>query len=357
MNIGIIGCGNIAQSHATILRKNISNSRLIFCDRNRYKAENLAERFFPGPTYLSIDELLSTEKLDAVHIVTQVFSHKALAEKAFDAGVHVYVEKPVTEQASEYNELLELAKSKKKVFCAGYSTLGIPVVRRAKQIITSGNLGRLLTIHCDFNWSSGGGIPYSRADHWAYSLKGGILQNLIDHPTSLVVDAMDDIHDYKVLFGRRNTLPKECADLVHVSVSNGHQLGSYTVSFGHGNTCGNVSYSLEKATIAVDLRRDLLAIIPERNPMDLFDKILLSLSGLKLSWDIGRGTVRKIAGRLTGYLQREPGIAGLISNFYRAIDGKETLIVSERTASRTMGLLEHIWEEMGSTRGDAHGSA
>ncbi len=345
MNIGIIGCGNIAQSHIAIITKNISRHRLIFCDPDKNAADDFAHRYCPGPTYQTIDELLLSEKLDAVHILTPPEHHPILAEKALAAGVHVYVEKPVAERVSDYITLHELAKSRNRLLCAGYSTLGMPVVRKAKELVDSGKFGRLITVHCDFNWSVRENvIPYGRPDHWAYSLKGGILQNLVDHPTSLIVDAMNEIDNHRVIFGHRNKLPNDCPDLMHVMVSNDHQIGSYTVSFGHGNTRGHVAYSLEAATIIVDLRRELLAVIKDKSSQNFIHK---TLSGLQLSLDLGSETIANVVRRLTGSLQRESGIVGLVRNFYSTIDGKDTLIVSEGTARQVIALLEQIWDEMG----------
>jgi predicted dehydrogenase len=341
MKIGIVGCGKIAQVHATVLKNIIRNSTLFFCDRNKHKADNLAARFFPGSTYTSIDELLSNEKLDTVHILTQVQYHKALAKKVLEAGIHVYVEKPVTETASEYNSLLALAKSKNKHLYAGYSTLGYPPVQRAKNIIISEKFGKLITVHCEWNRR----VPYGPKDHWAYSLKGGILQNIADHPTSIIVDVLDEIHNYEVLFGRRVPLQNNLPDLMHVSVSNDHQIGSYTISFGHGNTHAQVVYSLEAATIIVDFKRNLITLMPDRGPESSVRRIL---SGLKLSWDIDRGTVVNIANILIGIRHRHQEIVEVIKNFYSVIDGDQTVIVSDKTAAQIMTLLEQVWEEMDS---------
>ena len=115
------------------------------------------------------------------------------------------------------------------------------------------------------------------------------------------------------------------------------------MSFGHGNTHAQVTYYLEAATVMVDLRKHLITVIPGRGPQSFPRRIQ---SGLKLSWDIGSGTIGSIIYRLTGAMNREPGIVRLIENFYNTINGKETLIVSEKTAIQIMILLEKVWEEM-----------
>jgi predicted dehydrogenase len=346
MEIGIMGCGKIAQTHAKILQTHLDEPRLIFCDRNKDRAVKASERFFPGPAYESVDDLLSKEKVDAVHVLTQIHSHYSLAEKVLEAGAHVYIEKPIVEKPSEYASLCAISKSKDRCLCSGYSALGFPVIQQAKRIIESSEYGNLITVHCDFNWSApGNSLPYGGPEHWAYQLKGGIIQNLADHPASLIVDVMNKISELNVMFGYRNPLPNDYPDQLHFSVKADGQIGSGTLSFGHGNTYGQVSYYLEAATILVDLRRQLLAVQSGKGPQSGYEKLH---SGMRLSWDLGWATLGNFGKRITGSLQREPGIAGLIHNFYRAIEGKEKLIVSDETATGAISLLDQIWEDMGS---------
>jgi predicted dehydrogenase len=339
--VGIVGCGKIARTHAAILKKHVGNVELIFCDRHEDRAEPMSRTYGGGPTYRDLDTLLSSREPDAVHILTQVDSHSALARQALTAGAHVYVEKPVTERASDYVELVELAAEHGKLLCAGYSTLGIPVVRRAREIIRSGAFGDLLTVHCDYNLSPAEGIPYGRPDHWAYSLRGGILQNIADHPASLVVDAIGEIADHTVLASRRSRLPNGCADLLHVGVRHERRLGSFTISFGNENTHASAVYSLEGATILIDLRRHVLALVRGRGPQGFVSKIG---SGLKLGWSYGTGTVAMAAGRVTGFLKKEPGITGLIQNFYAAIHGDDRLIIEDDAVIRLLRLQEQVWD-------------
>ena len=105
MKVGIIGCGVIGAAHVRILRKLMWNVHLCLCDLNRSTAEKLSDQFDAQGIYTSIDELLSKERPDTVHILTPVSTHLALAEKTLRAGCHIYVEKPITETAFEYKRL------------------------------------------------------------------------------------------------------------------------------------------------------------------------------------------------------------------------------------------------------------
>ena len=180
--------------HAKILKKNVADANLVFCDRNKDKADKYSAQFSSASVgYTDFSELLEREQPVAVHILTQPVSHAGLATAALEAGAHVFIEKPITESLADLDALQALAKKKQKILYPGFSTLGYPVISRAKALIASGRMGGLISMHCDFNVGPPlGGVPYGKEDHWAYSLEGGILANVIDHPMSLLADAIDD---------------------------------------------------------------------------------------------------------------------------------------------------------------------
>src|SRR6266478_3943460 len=194
MDCSIIGCGTIAKSHLRGLRRLKPDARIHLADVDRQRAEPLASLSHVTSIHTDVNALLRDVRPDTVHVLTPPPTHAVIAEKALRAGSHLFVEKPVTERADEYARLAELAREKKRILCADYSTLGMPVVMRALREVHSGDFGKLVAVHCVFAGSEGGGvIPYGSAAHWAYLLPGGILQNNIDHPTSLVLAAMDEI--------------------------------------------------------------------------------------------------------------------------------------------------------------------
>ena len=211
MKIALVGCGRIAETHARLLQKYVSDAQLVFCDRNQDRAQKYASQFSSvSAAYTDFNALLESETPETVHVLTQPASHVALANAALEAGAHVYVEKPVTASLADLDALQHLAESAQKILYPGYSTLGFPILKRAKAIMASGQMGDLVSVHCDFNVAPPAGtIPYGRADHWAYFLEGGILQNVIDHPMSILADALEDadLHNFCAL--KRADLPED----------------------------------------------------------------------------------------------------------------------------------------------------
>ena len=342
MKIALVGCGLIARTHASLLKKRIPGAELIFCDRNEAKAQSYAAQFSkPSLAHTDLNLLLQKESPGAVHILTQPESHVRLARAALEAGAHVYIEKPITNTVTELDALQQIADSSQRLLCPGYSSLGYPAVQRAKALIGSGKMGGLISTHCDFNVGPPlGQIPYGRPDHWAYSLEGGILQNVIDHPMSLLADAIDEPVLTDVTILRRANLPQQSPNLLHAAVCNDRQIGSFTLSYGNGNAFAFVTYFLEAGTVRVDLRSGTLAAVRGAGTLSFSQRFV---GGLRLAAGLAYDTLGMAASRLTAGAPINPGIGGLIENFYAAIRGQEALCVSPSTARNTVRLLEGIW--------------
>jgi len=341
----MVGCGMIALSHARIIRQFLKDASLYLCDVNRNNAEMLADKFGAQQIYTDMDELLSREAPDTAHILTPPSTHAELAEKAISAGCHVLVEKPVTETLAEFNKLSVLAGKKKKILFANYSTLGMPVVRKAKELISSGKFGRLIAVHCEYGASwPGNTIPYGDPNHWSYFLKGGVLQNWADHPASLVLDFMDAVEDHKIFFSSRSILPYDCPDLLQVMVRNKDQVGSFTLTLGHGNTDIKAHFLLEGGSIFIDMRRMLISYTRGKGPQNFLKR---ALSGIKEGYFLAGGTIKNTLQVMTGRLKKEPGLISMIRNFYKAVSSEEDLLVKKETVTAVIGLLEDVWNEVG----------
>ena len=89
------------------------------------------------------DDILYDPGIDLVAIVTPVFTHYALAKKALLNDKHVFVEKPFTSTSAEAEELIELAAKKGLTIMVDHTFLFTGVVKKMKELITSGELGSL----------------------------------------------------------------------------------------------------------------------------------------------------------------------------------------------------------------------
>jgi predicted dehydrogenase len=197
LKIAIIGCGKIADSHASVIRR-IKGCELVgVCDREELMARQLSIRFGVKHCFTEIGDLLRSCLPDVVHITTPPHSHFAIAKQCLEQGVHAYIEKPFTVWTSEAEELVGIAEGKNLKLTAGHDAQFSHVSRKMRERIKSGYLGgrpvHMESIHC----YALEGHSYARAflgdrEHWVRKLPGGLLQNIISHGIARIAEYLSE---------------------------------------------------------------------------------------------------------------------------------------------------------------------
>jgi predicted dehydrogenase len=151
---GLIGCGGIANRHATIL-SHLENVELVaFCDIEAERARQFAERYAAGkpagaqgyaggkpPTFTSYTEMFERVPLDVVYVCLPPFAHKDEVEQAAARGVHVFIEKPIAldmETADRMVAATDRAGVKTQV---GFMSRFGEAIERVKGMLESGEAG------------------------------------------------------------------------------------------------------------------------------------------------------------------------------------------------------------------------
>jgi len=141
LNVAVIGAGywgkNLVRNFATAQRCALK----YVCDIN---ANVLAmhQRSFPSAgTTPDIATVLGDPQVQAVVIATPVPTHFEIASQALQAGKHVYVEKPLTLQAAQARQLIELAKQTHLKLMVGHLLEYHPAVTYLKEMLDRGQLG------------------------------------------------------------------------------------------------------------------------------------------------------------------------------------------------------------------------
>jgi predicted dehydrogenase len=147
LTLGLIGFGywgpNLARNF-----DDVPGARLAWlCDLDEARLERYAARFPDARTTTSYDELLADPDLAAVAIATPVVTHYELAREALRAGKHVFVEKPLALSAVLGEQLVALAEERGLVLMPGHLLLYHPAVAKLKELVDSGELGRLLYVY------------------------------------------------------------------------------------------------------------------------------------------------------------------------------------------------------------------
>lgn len=144
--IGVVGTGGWGKNHVRVL--NDLQCLAAICDMNKERAEAFSKTFHV-PGYSSLDEMMEKEKLDGVTICTPASTHFAMASKALGAGLHTFVEKPMTTSLKDADMLIETAKSANRALTVGFIERFNPPITALKQMIKEGKMGEpiLLEFH------------------------------------------------------------------------------------------------------------------------------------------------------------------------------------------------------------------
>ncbi len=149
LRAGIVGAGYIATWHADTIKALPGVELAAVCDMSAGAAEALAVGY-GADAYSDLDEMISKANLDAIHILTPPDSHKKLAVKCAEAGLHCFVEKPVGVSAAETAEMVAAGRKAERLMAAGHNFLGMPGYERLKKAAQSGALGRISM--AEINW-------------------------------------------------------------------------------------------------------------------------------------------------------------------------------------------------------------
>ena len=151
VNVGIIGCGGIAnQKHMPSLSK-IENVRMVaFCDLIPERAQQAKEKFGTPDAFVCTDyrELLAIKDIEVVHVLTPNREHAEISVAALKAGKHVMCEKPMAKTAEGARRMCEAARESGKKLAIGYQHRMKPQARFAKEYIESGALGEIYYANC-----------------------------------------------------------------------------------------------------------------------------------------------------------------------------------------------------------------
>lgn len=193
LKVAIVGCGKIADAHASQIER-IEGCEIVgVCDREPLMARQLYERFPVKQHFSDLDTLLHEARPDVVHITTPAETHFDIARFCLERGCHTYVEKPFTLNAGEARRLISLAEANGLRLTVGHDDQFSHVARRMRSLIQGGFLGGA-PVHMESTFCYDLSDPaYARSllsdqQHWVRRLPGKLLQNLISHGVARIAE-------------------------------------------------------------------------------------------------------------------------------------------------------------------------
>ncbi len=148
LRFGIIGWGYWGPKIARNLNTVRDAMVTIVADKDAYRLKAATESL-PGIQTTTRAQDVFRSDVDGVIIATPVHTHYRLAREALLQGKNVLVEKPLTTNVMEAQDLVELAKQERRILMVGHTFVYNPAVNELRRLVQSGDLGKIYRIEAE----------------------------------------------------------------------------------------------------------------------------------------------------------------------------------------------------------------
>ena len=217
LKVAIVGCGKIADSHASQIQRIAGCEIVGVCDKEELMAKQLYDRFPVKRYFNDLNALLNESRPDVVHITTPPQTHFLIAKQCIEKGCHLYIEKPFTINTKEAEDLIVLANKAGSKLTVGHDAQFSDVSRRMRKLVHDGYLGGV-PLHLESHWCYDlGDAVYAKTllgdkQHWARTLPGGLLQNIINHGISKIAEFLTSERPHVIAYGFTSPFLKQIGE-------------------------------------------------------------------------------------------------------------------------------------------------
>ncbi|MCL1993405.1 MAG: Gfo/Idh/MocA family oxidoreductase [Spirochaetes bacterium] len=290
VRIGLVGYGKVAHLHAQAVVESAGGQLASVCGRNEARRGEFAGKW-KIQSRQTIEEMARLDKVDAVIITTPHPQHCEGAVAAFEAGLHVLVEKPMALTVAECDKMLTAAQKAGRQLSVISQRRWYPACRRIKNAIDEGKIGKpVLAQLTILGWRD---KAYYDSDPWRGKWAtegGGILINQAPHQIDLMhwyMGRFQEIHGFWDNFNHPYIEVEDSAvaavrfesgAIGSVLVSNSQKPGIYAKVHVHGSaawscgvqTDGGAMFIAGMSGIAEPPLNDLWTIEGEKELLEKF---------------------------------------------------------------------------------------
>ena len=252
----VIGVGSIGERHTRTFT-GTGRARLSICEPNEQLRATIAERYKVDKAFASLDEAIAGRAgvFDAAVICSPSNTHIAIATKLVEAGVNVFIEKPLSLSFDGIEELMQLIERKRVASAVAYTYRSHPALRSMRDALASGRFGKPVQVVSTWGQHFPFYRPaYRQIYYTSRATGGGAIQDVLTHAVNageflvgpiekLMADA-----DHKVLEG------VTVEDTVHMICRHGGGvMGCYSLNQHQAPNENSITVMCEKGTARFDL--------------------------------------------------------------------------------------------------------
>lgn len=255
VKVAILGTGGMAGAHARRYKDNPDVRIVALCDVKEDIVKGFIERnlkdYRPKPKiYTDPAKMYEEAKPDAVSIVTPHTLHYKHGLQAIKAGCHVLMEKPMVTDADQAHKLAKAVAKAGKIFVVGYNTPCTPAFRYLRDLIRSGELGKLETVTGwqTQNWMKG------TTGSWRQNPKlsgGGQMYDSGAHMFNSLVWSVEQPIDQVFAFVDNLGAPVDINGTVNIRFANG-VLATMTIAGNCPASAAGMYYTFDGGRVDID---------------------------------------------------------------------------------------------------------
>ncbi len=312
INLAVIGLGPIGAMHVDNLLASDVAKVVAICDQRPVSDEKYSGLKF----YDKVDDLLNAGGFDAVIVATPSFTHYNLAKQIIEAGYNVLIEKPLALCTADAMEVESLAKEKNLLCAIMLNQRTTPIYARIKELLSTGELGKINRVSWTMtNWYRPN--IYVTSSTWRGTWKGeagGALINQSIHNLDILAWAFDMPKSIKAWckYGKYHDIEVEDEVICHMDLGEGTSL-SFITSTGEYTGVNRLEIAGDKAFV-----------VAENGELKITKFKGVSLSEFTRNTDqpFSSPESELIVETFEGNGAQHMGV---ITNFVRALEGKEEL--------------------------------
>ena len=189
IRVAVIGSGSIAQHRHLPEYANHPNAEIVaVCDIVPERPQEVASQYeaIPNTDY---HELLKNQTVDVVSVCVPNYLHAPVSIAALKAGAHVLCEKPMATSLEEAEQMIQTAEKQNKKLMIAHNQRFVSSHERAKQIIASGEIGKIYSFRTTFGHGGPEGWSIDGKDSWFFRKEEafiGAMGDLGVHKTDLL---------------------------------------------------------------------------------------------------------------------------------------------------------------------------
>ncbi len=361
LKVAIIGCGKIADAHASWIQRLGGSEIVAACDREPLMAKQIFDRFPVKQHFTDAAEMLRQARPDVVHITTSPESHFDLASLCLEHGASVYVEKPFTVDAAQARTLMRIAEDKKLKLTVGHNEQFSPAARRMRALVADGYLGQPPIHMSCYHCYSLEDPNYARAllgdkQHWVRRLPGKLLHNIISHGIARIAEFMTSDRPEVIAHGLvspllRSIQENEIIDELRVILSEDERTTAYfTFSTQMRPAIHEFRIFGSKNGLMLDQDHDIVLRLRGNKYKSYMDKFVPSVDFAKQH--LGNlFTNAKLF--LTNQFHMDAGMGHLIQSFHDAIRNDSPVPIPYREILLTATIMDEIFAQLASRSADS----